>query len=78
VLHVPGSVVSLDARDGTVQWQGYAIPDSKAKACNPRVWQEDYAGCGYSGAAVWSSPDPLAAGGGPRLPAGRHRMGYGL
>jgi polyvinyl alcohol dehydrogenase (cytochrome) len=51
-----GSVVSLDAGDGTVQWQGYAIPAEKAKPCNPRVGLETYSGCGYSGAAIWSSP----------------------
>jgi polyvinyl alcohol dehydrogenase (cytochrome) len=51
-----GSVVSLDADDGTVQWQAYTIPESKAGACNPRLGLEAYSGCGYSGAAVWSSP----------------------
>jgi polyvinyl alcohol dehydrogenase (cytochrome) len=50
-----GSVVALDADDGAVRWQTYAIPGDKARGCTPSTVAA-YAGCGYSGAAVWSSP----------------------
>jgi polyvinyl alcohol dehydrogenase (cytochrome) len=51
-----GSVVSLDATTGALQWQRYAIAAEKARTCNPRLGLEASSGCGYSGAAVWSSP----------------------
>jgi polyvinyl alcohol dehydrogenase (cytochrome) len=53
-----GSVISLDLATGAVNWQYHDIPaplDHACAAANPPT------GCGYSGAAIWSTPaiDPV-------------------
>jgi polyvinyl alcohol dehydrogenase (cytochrome) len=52
-----GSLVSLNARTGAVQWQTYTIPENKAKECDPVLKSGDVAkNCGFSGGSVASTP----------------------
>lgn len=53
MLHLPGSVVALDAATGKKLWQTFTIPEAAKPTHKNAAGKQQY---GPSGAAVWSTP----------------------